>query len=243
LNLQEAKVLPVGPDGKVRHVRKLDEQLVSVAHQEFQPSQAVFIAEGLHAGLYATIVVVGDDKKDFVVRLRDSDRELSLPKSALLRTSEQAKIQERLREIHGSQQGSNGNGTATASSSSSFSSSSSSQRDSESKKRKDDTAISDSSSSSKKLKSSSTTTTTSASSTQRPWLSPHLVVRVVSKTFRNGEFYLQKAQVVDVVSPTECTIRLLDKPKLGVLDGQRRKSNSNSRRQKELIPFLYIQLK
>lgn len=50
------------------------------------------------------------------------------------------------------------------------------------------------------------TTGTSA----KPWLFANIRVRVVSKSFQQGQFYLMKGIIEDVLTPTECMLRLED---------------------------------
>ena len=41
-----------------------------------------------------------------------------------------------------------------------------------------------------------------------PWLTSHIRVRVISKDFKGGRFYLKKGEVLDVVGPTTCDISM-----------------------------------
>ena len=41
-----------------------------------------------------------------------------------------------------------------------------------------------------------------------PWLTSHIRVRVISKDFKGGRFYLKKAEILDVVGPTTCDISM-----------------------------------
>lgn len=47
-----------------------------------------------------------------------------------------------------------------------------------------------------------------ALSTSRCWLRPHIMVRMVSKSFENGKYYNKKVRVLDVTGHNECTIQL-----------------------------------
>jgi len=40
------------------------------------------------------------------------------------------------------------------------------------------------------------------------WIFPNIVVRVVSKSFENGKYYLKKGVILDVTSQFECTLQL-----------------------------------
>jgi len=67
-----------GPDGKVRHVRDLDEKLVPLK-RGLALGQLVAIVSGPHDGLYARIVSSRDD--DIIVRLQASDEEVQVARS------------------------------------------------------------------------------------------------------------------------------------------------------------------
>ncbi|CAK8570796.1 unnamed protein product [Lathyrus sativus] len=43
---------------------------------------------------------------------------------------------------------------------------------------------------------------------QVPWLTSHIRVRVVSRSFKGGRFYLKKGEVLDVIGPTICDISM-----------------------------------
>ncbi|XP_057536176.1 protein MOS2 [Amaranthus tricolor] len=48
----------------------------------------------------------------------------------------------------------------------------------------------------------------SSSSSRVSWLTSHIRVRIVSKSFKGGRFYLKKGEVVDVVGPMTCDISM-----------------------------------
>ena len=50
----------------------------------------------------------------------------------------------------------------------------------------------------------------SSSSSSRGWLVDGILVRIVSKSFRDGQFYMKKGVVVDMPEPRRCTLRLVD---------------------------------
>ncbi|GJP31813.1 hypothetical protein CLOM_g19214 [Closterium sp. NIES-68] len=45
-------------------------------------------------------------------------------------------------------------------------------------------------------------------SSRRPWLMPHIRVRIVDKRIHGGRLYLKKGTIVDVVTPTTCDVLL-----------------------------------
>lgn len=192
----------MGSDGKVRHMRSLDEELVPLSQQEYREGQSIFIVEGKHEGLYASIVKLRNEQ--VLARLKDSEREVMLPKSSVIRGDDTQGIQEKIRQIKDRERE-----IELA-------------RDYEkqqAKKRKATEIEGDSKSSSSKHSKTSSSSSSSGSAPQRTWLFPNLIVRIVSKTFRNGECYLQKAQIVDVLSPKTCSVKLVDNQRVGVLEG------------------------
>jgi len=50
------------------------------------------------------------------------------------------------------------------------------------------------------------------------WLRPHIIVRIISKTLKDGMYYNKKARVLDVASSGVCQVELLDASKK-LLDG------------------------
>lgn len=50
--------------------------------------------------------------------------------------------------------------------------------------------------------------TTTAEKSPVRWLRSHIRVRIISKKFRGGKLYLKKGEVVDVVGPTTCDIKM-----------------------------------
>lgn len=47
-----------------------------------------------------------------------------------------------------------------------------------------------------------------SASQAKPWLLPNIRVRVVSKSFKGGQFYLSKGMIIDVLTPTECMLQI-----------------------------------
>ncbi|KAF5819091.1 putative G-patch domain-containing protein [Helianthus annuus] len=50
----------------------------------------------------------------------------------------------------------------------------------------------------------------SNSKSNKSWLSSHIRVRIISKELKGGRLYLKKGEIVDVVGPTTCDIRMDD---------------------------------
>jgi len=55
---------------------------------------------------------------------------------------------------------------------------------------------------------------TSSSNSKSSWLFPQIVVRIVSKSFSNGKYYLKKGVIDDVIGPTKCAVQLMESEKL-----------------------------
>jgi hypothetical protein len=49
---------------------------------------------------------------------------------------------------------------------------------------------------------------------KRSWLRTGLTVRIISKSFAKGNYYLKKANIVDVITHNRCTVQFLDSDKL-----------------------------
>jgi len=60
----------------------------------------------------------------------------------------------------------------------------------------------------KDKKSSKKSSKSSSEDSSRTWLRPHIMVRVVSKSFENGKYYNKKVRVLDVTGHNECIIQL-----------------------------------
>jgi len=180
-------VAPTGPDGKIRHVKGISEQLVPFK-KGFRPNDLVGIVSGPHEGLYARVVSENDDD-DIVVRLEASSEDVVVSKSdvsaidlsklaeghpALKFMIKERKDRERDRDESD---------------------------ESEQKKEKRDKHE-------KSSKSSSKSHSSKDDSTTKTWLRPRIMVRVVSKSFQNGKYYNKKVRILDVVGRNECVIQL-----------------------------------
>jgi G patch domain/KOW motif-containing protein len=169
-------VLPVGPDGRVRHVRGLSEKLVPLK-TGLQPGQLVGIVSGPHDGLYARVVNVEQDEVN--VRLEASSEEVTVSKDDLyiVDTSKLAENHPALKFMM--------------------------------KQKKTEEESQEPANNKKDSKSRSRSKSDkSDKSPKDTWLYPHILVRVISKSFTNGKLYNKKAQVVDVVGAKECVVQL-----------------------------------
>ena len=82
-NARAPLALPRGPDGKVRHYRKLSEQLVTLESlTQIEPGTHVRIIRGRHKDLDATVISISASQTA-KLRLHTSDSLLSLPLSDL----------------------------------------------------------------------------------------------------------------------------------------------------------------
>jgi len=62
--------------------------------------------------------------------------------------------------------------------------------------------------------SKSSATKTSSLNSKSSWLFPQIVVRIISKSFSNGKYYLKKGVIDDVISPSKCSVQLMDSKQL-----------------------------
>jgi len=49
--------------------------------------------------------------------------------------------------------------------------------------------------------------------TKKPWLRQHIIIRIISKSFKDGMYYNKKARVLDVTSSGECQVEIMDSSK------------------------------
>jgi G patch domain/KOW motif-containing protein len=172
--------LPVGPDGKVRHVKAISEKLVPLK-QVLQEGNLVGIVSGPHDGLYARVVrAVQDD--EVIVRLESSSEEVIVSKSDLtiLDSSKLAESHPALSFITRAEKDDNETDEGTA-------------------KHKKGQAH--------RLESSKFVYDEDKT---KMWVRPRIMVRVISKSFSNGRYYNKKVKVLDVTGDNECVVQLDD---------------------------------
>ena len=195
----EHKMLPIGPDGRVRNVRDLDEQLVSRTVAGPVVGKRMVITGAPHAGLSGDVLAItpgasgaatapGDRK--VTVRLDISGERVTVRASDLAEVgSQEAERAEAQHKQPGGMLGSKGPGHRGNGATNGGAAAQQQHRD-----RSDVPAV--------------------AADTSRPWLTPRVRVRVVSQRLNGGAHYLKKGVIIDVVTPTECTIQLDDGGKL-----------------------------
>jgi len=186
---QEIKVL-TNEDGTLRSTKGLDEKLVPLSKTQMQVGSLVGIIAGPHEGLYARVIKMYESTDSVLIQLQSSHEEIKVPKSDLTLMDERKLNKEHPALKMGSESSKKG--------------SSSSKKDDKEKRKdyKDDD---------KKDKQKDTG---SSSEDKDSWIYPGLVVRIVSKTFSDGKYYLKKGKIVDVITKSECTVQLLDTKKL-----------------------------
>jgi len=180
-----------------------------LSQQEFRDGSEIFVIDGKYEGLFATIIKVLNDSL-FSVRIGQNERETTLKKGQFVRADDSASIQEKKNELKNRE---SNNGREK-------------ERDRERERDRDRDRDREYESASKKRKlddSETKSSSSSRSSNQRAWLFPNLIVRVVSKSFKNGQYFTKKAKIIDVLSPTECSIKPLDDPRSGILEGKNEK--------------------
>ncbi len=55
-------------------------------------------------------------------------------------------------------------------------------------------------------------------STHNSWLWPNLKVRIIDKNYKNGKYYKEKVNIIDVMTPTKCCCKTYDKKLLDDID-------------------------
>ena len=175
----EHKMLPVGPDGRVRNVRNLDEQLVQRTVAGAVVGKRMAIGGGTHAGLVGEVLAIGQDKKA-TVRLDISGERVTLRVSDLVEVGSQD-AEKAQAQRHGGGGGAAGDDRRGGSG---------------------------------QQRGGAMAPPSRPTDGSRPWLTPRVRVRVVSQRLNGGAQYLKKGVILDVVTPTECTIQLDEGGKL-----------------------------
>ena len=175
----EHKMLPVGPDGRVRNVRNLDEQLVQRTVAGAVVGKRMAIGGGTHAGLVGEVLAIGQDKKA-TVRLDISGERVTLRVSDLVEVGSQD-AEKAQAQRHGGGGGAAGDDRRGGSG---------------------------------QQRGGAMAPPPRPTDGSRPWLTPRVRVRVVSQRLNGGAQYLKKGVILDVVTPTECTIQLDEGGKL-----------------------------
>jgi G patch domain/KOW motif-containing protein len=180
---KEHMVLPVGPDGRIRNVRTLDEALVvrEAAGARVGKRMCV-VGEGPHAGLCGEVLALPEAKpgrsERASLRLERGGAvvTLRLRELADIGTREAVRATEALERSRGGGGGGGGEGS-----------------------RRDDAS-----------RAAPPPPAAAAAPEAPPWLTPHVRVRVVSQRLAGGAHYLKKGTVVDVLSPGVCMLQLDD---------------------------------
>ncbi|EAL62479.1 hypothetical protein DDB_G0289933 [Dictyostelium discoideum AX4] len=170
-------------DGKVRHVKGINEKIVSNV-KKMEEGSLVTVIGGPHKGMNAKIVsMLKNDKVQIIFK---SDEKVIVDKFDL-----------QLYDKNLTTNNNNNNSKSSSSKSSSSSSSSSSYSSSSSK-----SSSSTSSSSSYSTSSSSS----SSSSNSVMWIRPQILVKVISKSLGDGKYYNKKATVSDILGEKLCSL-------------------------------------
>jgi len=197
----EQKMLPTDENGVVRHTKSLDEKLVPISKLGMQVGSLVGIISGRHDGLYARVLRIGSDDQ-VAVRLEASDEEVIVAKGDLTLINE-SKLQQEHPALKFAQQyeKTNDNDKEKNNDKSKEHIKNSNSKHTNSKDKDQDLSKSESSSK-------------SAFGSSKSWLFPHTIVRIISKSFANGKYYLKKGKIVDVIGGGQCTLQLLETKKL-----------------------------
>eukprot|EP01102_Stenamoeba_stenopodia_P000007 TRINITY_DN0_c0_g6_i1.p1 TRINITY_DN0_c0_g6~~TRINITY_DN0_c0_g6_i1.p1 ORF type:complete len:502 (-),score=143.13 TRINITY_DN0_c0_g6_i1:17-1522(-) len=178
-------VVPKDADGRQRHYRTLDEQLVAVRPGGINVGTLVGIISGRHDGMVARVVAFLQGGEMVKVRFL-SDEEVVVSKEDITEMS-------KLSKDHPAQRISAASSSSAPPSTSSSSSSSSGKSKSSSSKKAKHSEGSDNGDSRSKL-----------------WIVPHIVVRIVSKSLGGGKYYNKRVRVMDVLSRKNVQVMLED---------------------------------
>jgi len=174
-------VAPTGPDGKVRHVKRISEKLVPLKRDLV--GRLAAIASGPHEGLYARVIQELPND-EVAVRLLASDEDVVVAKSDLNLSI----VESNITEGHPAYK----------------------YISKEKEKSSSKSSSSSSSSSKSKSKSKSSKSKSKSSEDSPSWLFPNIMVRIVSKKLDGGKYYNKKGHIVDVVSRHKCIVQLAD---------------------------------
>eukprot|EP01117_Protostelium_nocturnum_P010357 TRINITY_DN3725_c0_g1_i1.p1 TRINITY_DN3725_c0_g1~~TRINITY_DN3725_c0_g1_i1.p1 ORF type:complete len:460 (+),score=196.89 TRINITY_DN3725_c0_g1_i1:152-1531(+) len=177
----------VPPGGKMTHRQREEKEKKEKKEKErFAPGVRVEITGGKHSGLKARIVSV--EGTDVNLKLHSSSENVRTSLKNIIPLDEKPSSN---REENRSSESNNNNNRSSSNN--------------------NDNSRSSSKSSSKS--SSSNGSSKPSSSSQQTWLNSGLVVRIVSKDFKEGAYYLKKAIIMEVLSSRECTVQLLENSK------------------------------
>ena len=197
---QKPDLVALDANGNVKNVRGLDDKLVDRSSLGPQPGKTMRIIDGRHSGLSCIVLALEphiEGRSDkATVRLLPSET------TATVRCKELAD-----RGTGGSQAAAvkDINRRSDANKAASSKKRSRGQSDSD---LSDTRYVPDSDKKQRKsaLESDEEDLPVEASSSQKPWLAPHIVVKIVDKQMQGGRLYLKKAEVVEVTQPTRCTL-------------------------------------
>jgi len=194
---KEPQVLTDGK-GNIKSIRRAGEELTALSKVGLHEGSLVVIVQGPHDGLYARVSKMLSSTNELIVRLESSDEEVKVEKDDVTLVDEKRlkdnhpalifmeEYEKKIKEENSKKEKPQGDKSDN----------------------KEDRDVKKSKTLDKKdaLKSSS--------STSSSWMFPHLVVRVVSKSYEGGKYYLKKGTIVDVIDTERCTVQLQDVKKL-----------------------------
>ena len=216
-------------DGKTRHHRTLDEDLVEYtdAACPFRCNDLVTIVGGTHEGMFAKVLdVIRVEDEEFDFMKEDTPKKQFRPRlqvqfpsleTATVKVADVSRLDEL--KLHADHPALNLLDDR-------------SRRDLEKKRKRYGSSENDQDgqSSRKRRKESGSSSRggrensrSSKSASRKPsgpsWVVPHISVRIVSQRFEGGKYYCKRVVVEDVVSPTECIVRLEGGTKYGLFPG------------------------
>jgi len=190
----EVKVLPPNADGTIRHVKGLDEKLVPLSKIGLRQGALVGIVSGPHDGLYARVVKLFDGSDDVIVRLETSSEEVVVSKSDLsahmMNQSSLAKNHPALEFLEKDE------------------------KRMQEQEQKDQSRETETHKSKHKSRDDTEKDREKGREKKIYWLHPHLVVRIISKSFLKGKYYLKKGVIVDVITAGKCSVQLYENSQL-----------------------------
>jgi G patch domain/KOW motif-containing protein len=172
-------------DGNIKSVRRNGEALTPLSKVGLHEGSLVGIVQGPHDGLYARVLKIFSTTGQLLVRLESSDEEVTVSKDDVTQVDEK-----RLNQDHPALL---------------FAEKTKAQ---ESKKDTKKDKVSEDKKTVPKAKEP-----TRRDKESKSWMFPNLVVRIISKSFSAGKYYLKKGTIVDVIDMERCTLQLLENKK------------------------------
>jgi len=176
--------------GNLKSIRRNGEELTPISKVGLHEGSLVGIIQGPHDGLYARVLKIFSSG-EVIVRLQSSDEQVQITKEDITLVDEK-----KLNSSHPARI---------------FIEEYEKRLEKEKQEQKYKNLDEKKDTNEKKDKKESLK---SSSKMEKRWIFPNLVVRIISKSFQNGKYYLKKGTILDVVDSETCTLQLQENQKM-----------------------------